>query len=466
MTTAGPTDAATPGAEGESRASVVREHTMSAADWKRLRGLAWGKPLDTWPEHGVVPLTIRRGESRHPVLFVEREGRRYALKETSPVAARREIGALDQLQGRRTRTIAPVGVVIVRGDPLPVGEVGGQTAYVDGDIGYCVTRLAEHVLPQSILYRYPFTDENKRLLWNAVVELLVSLHESGVYWGDPSLANVLIDLSDRRLVAVMADAETAEIMPAPLAEGLRRQDLDAFVESLEWQTEDIRLARGLPEDRHLVTGGDTEYILSRYAGLRAEREAEAEAEAATTTFARLVDMQRRVRMLSSLGYGVLDFAARVPSRVRHPRHPHLTLHGLGQALTPSSVAARRHELEVATLRPGWYAQHIHELLDVRVPARYAARIYEHLNVHKWLLSERAQTDVGMEAAAQDWREHYHLPLMAFLASYLPDADPTTFYATYAAILDWAWELSVREGRTVSIEEAAMDYALTRTRDAE
>src|SRR5258706_30675 len=239
--------------DAASGAAPAVTERMPADDWARLAGLPWHAPLETWPEHGVVPLTLRRGESRHPVLFVEREGQRYAIKETSPGAAEREIAALDQLRTRPVRTIAPVGWVVVPDAPIVVDEIAGHPVYVSGDRGYCVTRLAERVLPNSILYRYPFTDENKRLLWNAVVELLLGLHEAGVYWGDPSLANVLIAFGDRRLAAGMAGARTAERGAGRLAEGLRRQDLDALLESLEWQAQDNPLPPHPPDDQKPVT---------------------------------------------------------------------------------------------------------------------------------------------------------------------------------------------------------------------
>ena len=40
----------------------------------------------------------------------------------------------------------------------------------------------------------------------------------------------------------------------------------------------------------------------------------------------------------------------------------------------------------------------------------AARIYNHISINKWLLSEEQGHDVGMEAAARDWYERFHLPL--------------------------------------------------------
>lgn len=430
----------------EPASDAVSDSVMSRGDWMRLRSLPWGVPLDEWSERGVVTLHVRRGESRHVVLFVEAGHRRYAIKETSPGAATHEAEMFAELRHRGVRTLEPVGYVTTHGEPVPAGEIAGRTVYLSGDTGYCITRLAERVLPQSVLYRYPFTDHNKRLLWNAVAELLLDLHERGVYWGDPSLANVLMDLSGQRLTAVMADAETAELTSGELDEGLRRQDLDAFVESLRWQAEDIRLARGLAEDQDLVTDGDAAYFLSRYAGLRAEHEVAAVDDAGL--FARLLHVERRARRIRALGYGVLGFHVQIRPLVAqgfHHQEPH-----------------DDERVELATLRPGWYVQRLRELLGISVPKAYAERIYQHLNVHKWLLSEQAGRDIGMEAAARDWYETVHEPIREFLLPLLPRDDPDALYAAYIAILDHTWRLSEDQQRAVPLEEGAMDYALAHT----
>lgn len=367
------------------------------------------------------------------------------------MSAQREIDAFKELRLRGCRTLEPVGYVVVRGEPIPVGEMAGHALYESGDTGYCVTRLAEHVLPQSVLYRYPFTDANKRLLWNAVAELLVDLHDAGAYWGDPSLANVLMDLSDQRLTAVMADAETAETTEGPLSEGLRMADLDAFTESLEWQAEDIRLARGLSEEKHLVTEGDAVYFRSRYNGLRAERAREQ--LGGEQDRVPVLTLIRQMRRLNKLGYGVLRL-------VRHGAHVVQAELAAGapdwEAVTPSALS---HMWQTATLRPVWYVRKVHELLGIRIPRAYAQRLYQHLLIHKWLLSEQAKRDVGMDAAARDWLDRYHEPLLTFIGATLPDADTETTYVTYVAILDHAWQMSLRERREVPIEEGAMDYAL-------
>ena len=451
--------------------SEIRDSHVPRSDWWRMRGLPWGIPLEEWPGHDVNILTIRRGESRHQVIFVETSGRRYAIKETSPSAAEKEITVFQELQRLRCRTLEPVGWIVTRGEPIAIGEFAGQTLYMSGDTGYCITRLAERVLPQSILYRYPFTDENKRLLWNAIAELLFNLHESGVYWGDPSLANILMDLSGQRLTAVMADAETADVVSGELDEGLRRQDLESFVESLQWQAEDIRIARELPEELHLITSGDAEYLLSRYAGLRADKHRAR--LTLDTLFNQVLDVNRRVDQLNELGYGVLKLGIRALRPVQTSIEsgldsiesivPPAVLGGASAEDPHEDTDVDDRDVEVATLRLGWYVQRLRELLGARIPRPYARRIYHHINVHKWVLSERAGHDVGMDTTARDWYQNYHLPLLAFLDTFLPHADLTTTYEAYAAILDHTWDMSIEQHRAVPIEEGAMDYALGHAR---
>src|SRR5262245_2864669 len=97
---------------------AVRAIQIPRADWTRLRDLPWSSPLDDWPALGVPLIHVRRGESRHTVLFVEIAGRRYAIKETGPQAAKREIRALRELKLRRCAALEPVGYVITCGEPI------------------------------------------------------------------------------------------------------------------------------------------------------------------------------------------------------------------------------------------------------------------------------------------------------------------------------------------------------------
>jgi len=399
---------------------LIRAAAMQIDDWTALKTLPWGAPLETWNDAKLHVNIIeqRRGMSRHPVLFVRTGTRKYAIKETSPEAATEEIAAYREIARRGCTTLTPVGSVIVVGDLIPAGKISGVEQYISGDVGYCITRLATRVLPQSLLYQYPFTVQNKQKLLIAIARLLATMHDAGVYWGDASLANVLVDLSRRRLLAVMADAETAQIFPAPLSEMLRQSDVDFFIEALAWQSEDIRLARDLPEDETVLNEGDAQFFQQMYDSMRRPGS--------------LHPLSRDIESaFVQLGGGVLD---------------------LGVWARNASMAGIE-----ATLRPGWYRDQLRDLVGIWVPRAYARRLYELLLGHKWLMSEAAGHEVGMAEVSADWRERYHDPLDKLLRTYAP-GKPLD-YDRYLAIMHHIWLLSQREGHPIPIEEGAIDYLL-------
>jgi len=397
---------------------------MKAEDRHRLESLPWHVPLEEWPEHGVVPLLIRRGESRHPVIFVERESFRYAIKETTPHMAEREISNLHEIERRGLMALSPVGSVTVKAPPLLLEErgPGGVPEYISGDRGYTVTRLAPRVVPHVLLYRVPFTKPNKQRLWSAVAVLMIELHEHGVYWGDPSLANVLIRIDGQRILAIMADAETAELFPGPVSEGLREQDLALFGESLLWQAEDLRKARGLPEEEQIVDDEDFRYFERRYRWLRREHARLAN----PMTLASYIQVERLLRNLNRWGFSLLSTSGHVFQ-------------------------------EFVTILPGWYVRRIQELCGITVPRAHARRFYNMILGHQKIMSEKENRDVSIEEAAQDWYTHYHLPAILLLRQNLTKGqDPMR---AYFSLMRHKWDLSVHAGREIPLEEAALSWAM-------
>src|SRR5260370_1822035 len=214
---------------------------MGAADQRRLEQLPWHLPLEEWPQHGVTMLSIRHGESRHPVIFIESQEARYAIKETTPHMAQREIRNLREIEFRGIPALSPVGVVLVPAPPLLLesAQIGGLPQYISGDRGYTVTRLAARVMPHSLLFRLPFNTKTKHRLLGAVAVLMVEFHEHGIYWGDPSLSNILIRIDGRRIMAIMAEAAKAEIFPPAISKGLREQDFRLFHVTLISHAQDL-----------------------------------------------------------------------------------------------------------------------------------------------------------------------------------------------------------------------------------
>jgi hypothetical protein len=397
---------------------------MDRADQRRLKELPWHVPLEEWPEHGVVGLEIRRGESRHPVIFVERGGTRYAIKETTPYAAEREIRNLREIEFRGIPTLSAVGTVTVASPPILVdaGEAGIGPQYISGDRGYSVTLLAPRVIPHSVLFRIPFSRRTKQRLLGAVAVLMVELHEHGVYWGDPSLANLLIRIDGRRILAIMADAETAELFPQPVEAGLRQQDLELFHESLIWQAEDLRQERGASEDEEILEERDYRFFVRRYNWLRREH-ARLNDETFVPTF---IQMERFLNTLNRLGFSVLGMNEKVFS-------------------------------PFVSVLPGWYVRRIHELLGIEIPRKYARRFYNMILGHQAIMREEQGREVSIEEAARDWYQHYHLPAILLLRKTLTsDQDPLE---AYFAIMRHKWKMSEKAGYEIPLDEAAVDWAM-------
>ncbi len=396
---------------------------MSADDRRRIEGLPWHLPMEEWVRQGLEVLTIRRGESRHPVVFVERESVRYAIKETTPRMAEREIRNFHEIERRGIPALSPIGVVIVPAPPvaLDVPKLGGITQYISGDRGYTVTRLAARVIPHVLLYRLPFTKRTKQRLLSAVAVLMVELHEHGVYWGDPSLANVLLRIDGRSILAIMADAETSELFSGPISDGLREQDLAMFGESLAWQAEDLRILRGLPEDTQVLDDSDFRYFEQRYRWLRRQH-------------------------------------ARVSSATDTPRQQvEEFLHTLNRWSFSLLSATGQTIQQLTTVLPGWHQRRIYELLHITVPRVYAHRFYDMILGHQAILSEREGRDVSLEDAAHNWYTRYHLPAILLLRQNLTSGeDPMQ---AYFAVMQHKWNMSRKAKHEVPLEEALLDWLM-------
>ncbi len=397
---------------------------MNTDDRRRLEKLPWHIPLEEWEANGVELLVVRKGDSRHPVVFVESQGARYAIKETTPHMAEREIVSLQEIERRGIPALSPIGMVSVSLPPLAIEVPGirGEKQYINTDRGYTVTRLAPRVVPHVILYRLPLNRRTKQRLLSAVAVLMIELHEHGVYWGDPSLANALIRIDGKRILAIMADAETAELFPGPIFDGLREQDLAQFGESLAWQAEDLRQARGLPENIQVLDDTDYEYFLQRYRILRREHAH----ITSSSTMHTLYQSEHFLQGVNHWGFALLDMAEQAVQKF-------------------------------TTVLPGWYQQRIYQLLHVMIPRPYARRFYNLILGHQAIMSQKAKRAVSLEEAAQDWYERYHLPTILMLRQRLTsEQDPMQ---AYFAIMDRKWDMSLKAGYEIPLEDAILDYTM-------
>ena len=359
-----------------------------------LSGLPWHAPLDTWQDHGVLLIPVKCGISRHVVRFVENQGRRFAIKETTSDSAMRELASYELLLRRNIPTIIPTGIV-VRDDGKDVVHTSIGKQPESRVTGYLVTEVMENVVPDSLLFKRGFSTGNRRRIWDAVIRLFVELHSNGVYWGDASLANMLIHFRTESvphlgprttLRAILADAETLEIHPT-ISDRLRLADVEFFLESMLWTEADLQ-ASGVLRDP-LVTLDDQRYLLQQYMEQYAIN-----LEMQSFELVTRIDVDRLLGNFDVKGYGKL--------------------------------------------------------------------LLQHIQEHKWYLSERLGKEIPLTEAASDWYRTIFKPVCRIFTDYgLPDHVPDkTASSLYVEIMEHKYFMSQGQRRDVGLVAALEDYSKT------
>lgn len=390
--------------------SAIAPHLTLRSPELAMMALPWATPLPEWsgPEVEVVPLEV--GPSRHLVRFVRVDGRLIAVKELPAALVEREYAILRRLESAGMPAVTPIGAVD-RGD----GNGLIVTEYLRGSIQY--RRLLS--TPGAAT-----TGRFSARLLDALAVLLVDLHRNGVWWGDGSLANALLKRDGSRLQAYLVDAETAEYQER-LSDGQRQHDLDILVENVAFGLADAAAALGGGEPEIDAAVAAAAALRSRYAELWSLLH--------RPFTARLDDRRAvaaRIRELNGLGFAVEEMSLDVAG---------------GEAMRVSlAIASRRFHAEQLLRLTGVDAlegqaqlllNDLHEygvwiqvqegerLASGLVAARWRAEVLEptlsrlrpHLATgrdplqaycdaleHKWILSERAGSDVGLEAAVADY----------------------------------------------------------------
>jgi hypothetical protein len=299
----------------------------------------------------------------------------------------------------------------------------------------------------------PYRD---RLL-DAMAWLLVDLHRTGVYWGDCSLANTLFRRDGDKIQAFLVDAETSEIHPR-LSDGQRGYDLDILVENVAFGLADLGAMQERPDafDDALDAA---ETVRQRYAQVWDEVTMQPEVSPEDRHAVRA-----RVRRLNELGFAIdeisLEPSAHGEGRVRltvavanrrfHARElERLTglqaLEGQAQLLL-NDLREYRAWLEFYDGRPVTESEGaerwIHEVLEpslaVLVPAIGLARdplqAYCDVLEQKWILSELAGTDVGLQQAIDSY-----LGLGAPAPEAGADAGLSVLDIDWSGTLDGSWD---------------------------
>lgn len=374
-----------------------------------LLDLPWEEPLADWSaaDHRFRVLPV--GPSRHLVRFLVWDGTVYALKELPSIVAAGEYGVLRHLEDEGLPAVRAVGLAERpdRGDAILVTE------YLRHSMQYrrLLMRLRE------------VTQDYRDRLLDAMALLLVDLHRAGVYWGDCSLANTLFRRDGDRIQAYLVDAETSEVHPS-LSDGQRRFDLDILVENVAFGLADLAAYLGRPDDidaaidaaasvreRYQVVWdeihhqpdlvpGDRRAIRSRLRrlnrlGFSVDLEVDPVGPAGTVRLRTLVttrryhanELERRTKLRA------LEGQARI--LLNDLAEYHAWLEWSERRPVSGDAAADRWLREV-------YRPTMARIIALIGPDRDLVQAYCDVLEHKWLLSERAGSDVGLGAAIESY----------------------------------------------------------------
>jgi hypothetical protein len=377
-----------------------------------LMDLPWDVPIAEWVMPELVDLP--KGISRHQVRFFQTSRGIYVVKELSRRAARQDYSVLRVLEALGAPAVRPVGVVEGRHPDRHAEQSAALiTEYEPFSFSY-----------RELLAGAGFGPRRNQML-NAFAELLVELHLAGVFWGDCSLSNTLYRFDAEAIETIMVDAETAEVYePAELSAGRRNEDVEIMIENVAGGMADIAAESGLDlDDADLALGED---VAERYRALWAEV-----TRPDVIGAGERYKIAERIDSLNALGFDVtevdlvpadggsrLEVKLRVGSRNYHSnRLKSLTgvdalenqarqiladLHyfqatGGGEAsATGKSVAAIR--WRVGIFEP--YLARLAALKGVVDPIQ----AYCDLLHHRYVMSAGIGSDVGTDAAFEDWLE--------------------------------------------------------------
>ena len=385
---------------------MALELTAARAD-PALLDLPWRVPLEEWPEDLLAALP--RGISRHVVRFVRLSGRVLAVKEIKEELARREYDMLRNLGRLHLPAVEPFAVVS--------GRVGRDGEPLDACL---VTRHLQFSLPYRALYSQSLRKGTATRLIDALAVLLVRLHLAGFWWGDVSLSNTLFRRDAGAFAAYLVDAETGELRDR-LSDGQREHDLEIARVNIAGELMDLEAGGLLQEERDPVEV--SERIVTRYRDLWDELFG---SEVIDDTERWRVD--DRIRRLNALGFDVdeLEITTDIdgtslriqPKVVDAGHHSRRLLRLTGLDVRENQARRLLNDLELFTVATGrqgedeeivaheWLTQ-VYEPVTRRVPRALLrklepAEVFHEVLEHRWYMAERAQHDIPIQVAMDDY----------------------------------------------------------------
>jgi hypothetical protein len=329
----------------------------------------------------------------------------------------------------------PLGVAQSEFDVLRHLEIAGLPAVVpvglatapERDSAILITEyLAYSIQYRRLLMRFPLGPGPYRdRLLDAMASLLVDLHRAGVYWGDCSLANTLFRRDGDKIQAYLVDAETSDIHPS-LSAGQRGYDLDILVENVAFGLADLGAMQGRGDTfDDAVQAAET--VRSRYTAVWDELHFEPEVAPGDRHAIRA-----RIRRLNDLGFAIDEVS-----------------------LEPSGTTTDVVRLRVAVANRRFHAHKLQALTGLVALEGQARLLLNDIREYQAWLESTTRTQVETERAAERWLGEVLQPAIASLIPAIgPLRDPLQ---AYCDVLEEKWLLSEAAGRDVGLEASMARY---------
>ena len=378
--------------------------------------LPWNLPLDEWSGQSPRLEELPRGESRHPVVFVNYSGRLYAIKEMPDDLAETEYKTLLQLVNANIQAVTPVGWKLSGYPSTPRRSL-------------LITRYLDHSIPYRTLFQHGGLERYREHLLDAIAGLLVQLHLAGVFWGDCSLSNTLFRRDAGALQAYLVDAETAEIQTKRLSPELRHLELEIMEENISREMGELYYEAAQAGYHPAVTIPPTDtgaYIRLRYQGLWEEIRKEIIINPGEN-----YRIQERIGSLNELGFSVgavelveLDNGSKV---ILRPTVTDRTFH----------------------------RDRLFSLTGLDTEERQARTIMNEILELQATLSQCENRSVPLNVAAFNWSNNIYWPTVEHLRGMVNEI--TNEVELYCEVLENKWYLSEQAHHDVGHEVATLDY---------
>jgi hypothetical protein len=381
-----------------------------------FRALPWELPFDEWSKNDLHLEEVQHGISRHPVVFINYSGSLYVIKELPVTIARNEYDLLSQMHAIGLPCVNPIGYAEIK--------------RITGSFSILFTRYLDASVPYRSLFIGSAMDRYQTHLLDAISGLLVQLHSNGFYWGDCSLSNSLFRRDAGALQAYLVDAETAEYHLPRLSPMLRYHDLEIMQENILGELSDLQTDEDLSLSYPIEETGP--YIQQRYRELWEEITRE-------DVFSQdeLYRVQERIRALNSLGFSVNDI------ELKNEDHGNIL------------------KLRIFVSDRNFHRNQLMEITGLSAEERQAQQIINEINELKANLSQSGNPNISMEAVSYHWLEHIYKPVIEKLKPIINNPTHPKINADsielYCQILEHKWYLSERAQHDVGHQAAVEDY---------